>query len=446
MERLGDALARLRPRLQARFGDSPVEPEPEPVCPLCRDFGFVRRDVPIDHPDFGRAITCVCRQGEVRDRLRRRSNLGHLSQRTFATFRPEGRDRALIGLEEAFGTCREYATAPLGWLVLTGPSGSGKTHLAAAIANRQIELGNEVFFAVVPDLLDHLRATFGPGSDVTYDELFEAVRNASLLVLDDLGTQSETSWAQEKMFQVLNHRFNAELPTVITTNHAIQDLDDRLRARLSDRAAAQVRVIGERDSSLDELLGSDWSEGLRRQTFETFKPGTNVSLANAVEAAAHFAEQPLGWLILVGDVGRGKTHLAAAIKNHLDETAVFITVPRLLDHLRATYAPTSQVTYDRAFDQFLNAAVLILDDYGTHSAKPWAEEKLFQLINHRFNARLPTVITTNIPFHQPRNLAPASQQEVRVFSRILDPDLATIVQINADHYRRPGLDLKRRRA
>ena len=90
--------------------------------------------------------------------------------------------------------------------------------------------------------------------------------------------------------------------------------------------------------------------------------------------------------------------------------------------------------------------MLILDDYGTHSSKPWAEEKLFQLINHRFNARLPTVITTNIAFHEPRRLQPASQQEVRVFSRMLDPDLATVVHIDAPHFRRPELDLKKRRA
>jgi DNA replication protein DnaC len=445
MEPLGKAIARIRPRLQARIGDGPAEPEPEPTCPICKDFGFVRRDVPIDHAEFGRAIACSCRGGEVRDRLRRRSNLGHLAQRNFEGFRKEGRDRPLTGLEEAFGQSRVYADAPLGWLVLSGPSGCGKTHLAAAIANRQIELGNEVFFAVVPDLLDHLRATFAPGSDVTYDELFEAVRNAPLLVLDDLGTQSETSWAQEKMFQVLNHRFNAELPTVITTNYAIGELDDRLRTRLSDRDAATVVRIGERDSSLDELLSSDWTDGLRMLTFESFKSDGHASLAVAHNEAVHFATNPQGWLILVGDVGRGKTHLAAAIKNHLDDSAVFITAPSLLDHLRATYAPTSQVTYDRAFDRFLNAPVLVLDDYGTHSSKPWAEEKLFQLINHRFNGRLPTVITTNIPFDQTKRLSPASQQEERIFSRILDDQLARIVRIDAPHFRRPGLDLKRRR-
>ena len=245
MERLGDAIARIRPRLQAQIGDAPPEPEPEPDCAICKDHGFVRRDVPLGDVDFGRAIPCVCRAGEVRDRLRRRSNLGHLTAKTFEIFETEDQGRAL-GSANALGQCQAYGDAPAGWLVLTGPYGCGKTHLAAAIANRQIELGNEAFFTVVPDLLDHLRATFGPGSDVTYDELFEAVRNVPLLVLDDLGMQSETSWAREKMFQVLNHRLNADLPTVITTNLTVDDLDERLRTRLKGQGVAVVVEMGTR--------------------------------------------------------------------------------------------------------------------------------------------------------------------------------------------------------
>src|SRR5439155_11048531 len=114
-----------------------------------------------------------------RDRLRRRSQIGSLADRSFDNFRLVGRGKLTDAdkhrLAQALSRCSEYAQKPEFWLLLFGPPGCGKTHLAAAIANAQMEQGKEVFFSVVPDLLDHLRATFAPGSDVSYDELFETV-------------------------------------------------------------------------------------------------------------------------------------------------------------------------------------------------------------------------------------------------------------------------------
>ncbi len=201
---------------------------PEPVlkddgqdsaeCPLCGGLGYVREDLPVDHPNFGRLFPCRCRLAEVegirQQQLRDLSNLHHLTSMTFDTFVPEGFGLApnlAANLHHAFDEAERYANNPEGWLTFFGGYGCGKTHLAAAIANRVIEQGQPVLFVVVPDLLDHLRATFGPASPIGFDERFAQVRDTPLLILDDLGTQSSTAWAQEKLFQILNHRYNARL-------------------------------------------------------------------------------------------------------------------------------------------------------------------------------------------------------------------------------------------
>jgi DNA replication protein DnaC len=55
-----------------------------------------------------------------------------------------------------------------------------------------------------------------------------------LLILDDLGTQSATPWAREKLYQIFNHRYTAQLPTVITTASRLDEIDPRIRSRMLD--------------------------------------------------------------------------------------------------------------------------------------------------------------------------------------------------------------------
>ena len=404
----------------------------------------MRRDVPVGHPDFGRAFPCACREEVVHDarraRLERLSHLGPLTRLTFDTLVKEGRSAEPPRRERfrrAYSAAVEYAAHPGGWLVLLGPSGCGKTHLAAAIANARITAGEPVIFQVVPDLLDYLRATFHPTSEVTYDESFEKVRNAPLLILDDLGTHSATPWAQEKLFQILNHRYNAQLPLVITTNHRLEDLEERLRARLSDPTLSQVLVVEEWQSPTLQRLGAGLTaELLSHMGFETFDPqGMAVdeegvqNLSRALQLGQSFARQPDGWLVLTGAPGTGKTHLAAAIANACQaggQAVYFVVVPDLLDHLRATYSPESRVTYDELFEAIRAAPLLVLDDLGAHSSTPWAQEKLYQLMNHRYNARLPTVITTNLTL---------DELDDRLSSRMLDQRVSTCFSIQVPPYR-----------
>ncbi len=166
-------------------------------------------------------------------------SFGSFSLREYEKLPPEEQQ----SLQKAFGATTTYAEEPQGWLVLMGGYGSGKTHLAASIGNYRRAMGEEPIFVVVPDLLDHLRATFSPTSSTSYDRRFEEVRSAPLLILDDLGTQSATPWAREKLYQLLNYRYNAKLPTVITTAQRMDEIDPRIRSRMQDKRLCTIYAI-----------------------------------------------------------------------------------------------------------------------------------------------------------------------------------------------------------
>ena len=407
----------------------------------------MRSDVPVGHPNFGRLEVCVCRQRDVshqvREHLYSLSHLDELKELTFKSFQPRGQigigEKQANSLEMAFNQANHYARNLNGWLLLQGGYGCGKTHLAAAIANFAVEMGVPTLFLTVPDLLDMLRFSYD-SADTTFENRFNEIRNSSLLILDDFGTQNATGWAQEKLFQIINYRYINKLPLVITTNLNLDDIEARFRSRLSDRElVTDVRInapdyrrplddTGHPELSSLALMGSKTFGTFEDRTHESLPPDESKSIQKALKAAHTFAEKPKGWLILMGGYGSGKTHLAAAIANYragLGEPPLFIMVPDLLDHLRATFSPTSNVAFDKRFDDIRMTPLLVLDDLGTQSMTPWVREKLYQLFNYRYNRELPTVITTADSMNE---------MDARIRSRLLDGKLCTIYVMNVPSY------------
>jgi len=419
----------------------PSEEDTGEICPICKGAGFVHPALDSGKVDFSRVIPCRCSKGELRKKkteyLEKYSNLGSLSQLTFDNLSPKGKAASAISKEhfaQVYQAAKVFADSPQGWLVFSGPSGSGKTHLACAIANHRLSLGEPVFYIGTADLLDHLRSTFSPTSDTTYDELFEQVKNVPLLVLDDLTLGGATTWAKEKLEQLLQHRFNARLATVITSDVPLEKIDERLRGHLADNEFCQVWTI-EQKSPLESQSGLEL-ELLRNMTFDNFDhkrlelpPEQRQNLRQAFNLAVEFARSPEGWLIFQGINGCGKTHLAAAIANSRrtqGKPVYFVVVPDLLDHLRSTFSPDSKISYDEFSEKLKETPLLILDDFGEQSATPWAQEKLYQLINYRYNARLPMVVTTCLSLEE---------IETRISSRMVDPKLSVVFNITAPDYR-----------
>lgn len=411
---------------------------------LCGGLGVVSYDVSVDHPDFGKLFRCPNNRVEAdtdrQQRLRRLSNLAAFDDKHFDNFTV---DRPLLSNSEqesltlAFNMARDFGALPDGWLVLEGPYGCGKTHLAAAIGNQRLAQGDMVLFITTPDLLDHLRSTYGPSSEIGYDEMFNRIRDAHLLILDDLGSENPSQWAGEKLFQLLNHRYNNRLPTVITTNVDLDRIDGRIRSRMLDEALIRRARITAPDyrtpaeNQQNQLTNLSHYRDMTLDNFDT-RTGVNASdqknLQAVLNVARQYTQHPQGWLAILGNFGSGKTHLAAAIANDQQNQGtevIFTTVPDLMDYLRVSFNENTSASFQQRFQSVLNVPMLVLDDLNTSQSSAWVREKLFQIIEYRYTGQLPTIVTT---------AKGIEELDERVRTRLIDQRRCRIIAITAHSF------------
>lgn len=125
-------------------------------------------------------------------------------------------------------------------LYLYGLAGSGKTHLAAAIGTK-LMLDVSARFITVPELLIDIRKTFGKNDQD--NTILDRLASAGLLILDDLGSEKPTEWVQETLFVLIDRRYTAYRPTIITSNDSLDQLKNKLGYRIASRIAEMTEVV-----------------------------------------------------------------------------------------------------------------------------------------------------------------------------------------------------------
>ncbi len=143
---------------------------------------------------------------------------------------------------EAFEAAKEYAKIInphiTDGLMFMGDVGTGKTHLAAGILKVAYSRGLDGVLISVPDLLNEIRNGYKDGS---FNE--NKFRQKFLVILDDLGAEKPSDWVKEKLFTLINYRYENKKPLIVTTNCTPSELISQVGERIADRLREMCKVV-----------------------------------------------------------------------------------------------------------------------------------------------------------------------------------------------------------
>ena len=217
-------------------------------CELCGGtrFRYVERE--------GRQYVtpCECRQAagaSGSDPLARCRIPPRYEHCTLESFEP-GNASLSAALEKALAFCAGYPhlgdDEGLG-LLWSGDNGVGKTHLAVAVLRELCEKrGARGQFWDFHELIREIKSSYDPETKTTELQVLEPVVDADVLLLDDLGAWKMTDWMNDTLFSILNSRYMAKRPTLITTNYQDATREEALAADPLRRREFLVERIGQR--------------------------------------------------------------------------------------------------------------------------------------------------------------------------------------------------------
>ncbi|MBO1005636.1 ATP-binding protein [Pseudogracilibacillus auburnensis] len=183
------------------------------------------------------------------------------------------------------------------------------------------------------------------------------------------------------------------------------------------------------------------NKSLKTATFRTYKPPTSdlgEAKIKLMEYAKEFKKDESSNLLLVGDYGVGKSHLAVAITKELMQkgvTCLFLSVPKLLTKIRQTYSGNTGFNEADILNLIESVDLFVLDDLGTEYTNlrkdddNWTHTKLFEVLDSRSGK--PTIYTTNLTGEQLKE-----KVNSRNLSRMMDG--TEVIEMEGPDYRMRG--------
>jgi len=187
-------------------------------------------------------------QHDARISALRSSGIADERYRKFTFERGDGND------PKALDICRRYVEhwdemhASNTGMLFYGDIGTGKTYYACCIANALIDKGISAAVTNFPAIISATQGVFGADRQAIFDRL----QRLSLLVIDDLGTERDTSYGVEQVYNAIDTRYRSGKPLIVTTNLSLQDLQGapnlayrRIYDRVLEMCPIRVKMVGD---------------------------------------------------------------------------------------------------------------------------------------------------------------------------------------------------------
>lgn len=241
-------------------------------CSVCHQ--PIQRRVTLWGKELTVHCVCECRKKELEEQKRREEEQEHLrfiqnlkasgiQEKHLLEWRFENaEDSRLIRMAKNYTENWEKAKAENLGLLLWGDVGTGKSFAAACVANALLERGVPVLMTNFSKILNQMGAMYS-------EERYRYIASFShyrLLVIDDLGIERGTEFALEQVYAVIDERYKAGLPLIITTNLTISELrspSDTARARIYSRVLEMCTPVYAGGGDRREMIGRSKQESIK---------------------------------------------------------------------------------------------------------------------------------------------------------------------------------------